>query len=259
MVLEAWITGMSAVLVAMLILWMLSLRLRDASIVDGAWGLGFVLSAWIFRALGPEAGPRHWLLLTLVTIWGVRLSGYILYRNHGRGEDRRYAEMRAHHGRRFWWVSLFTVFGFQSLLIGLISLPLLAVQTNQASALGWTDYVGGFLWLVGFAFEAGGDAQLAKFKANEENRGKVMDRGFWRYTRHPNYFGDALQWWGFWVIALGSSWGAWTVVSPMVMTLFLVQVSGVALLEKDIAERRPGYRRYVETTSAFVPFFRLRS
>lgn len=253
-----WVAGTGAVLTAMAVLWLVSLRLRDASIVDVAWGLGFVLSIWVYWALGPEPGARQWLLLALVTVWGLRLSGYIFWRNHGTGEDRRYVAMRETHGERFWWVSLFTVFGFQGLLIGVIALPLLAVQADAASSLGVFDAVGTILWAIGFAFEAGGDAQLARFKADPANRGKVLNRGFWRYTRHPNYFGDAVQWWGFWTIALGASWGLWTVVSPIVMTVFLVAISGVAMLEKDIGERRPEYQQYVESTPAFVPFLRFR-
>lgn len=238
------------------LLWMVSVRLRNVAIVDVFWGPAFLIAALVYRVQGPTAEPRHWLVLGLVAVWALRLAAYIGWRAKGAPEDYRYAAMRAGHGRRFWWVSLFTVFWLQAALVVLISAPLVVVQAQPAAA-GWrlTDTLGLVLWLLGFAFEAGGDWQMARFKADAGNRGRVMDRGFWRYTRHPNYFGDACQWWAFWLLALAAPGGWWTVFAPIVMTFFLLRVSGVALLEKTIGERRPEYRAYIERTPAFLPWF----
>lgn len=278
----------AAILTAMTALWLLSVRLRDASIIDAAWGMGFVLVAWIYRlAVGTPGTLAQWLLLALVTVWGCRLSVHILVRNLGHGEDRRYAEMRARGGPSWWWRSLFTVFYLQAALILLISLPLLVSLGRDVSGLpgdasfwqlgvaglsaadgpagAWAilAWAGVVAWLVGFAFEAGGDLQLVRFKRNPANRGSVLRHGFWRYTRHPNYFGDAMVWWGHWLLAMaialpGSTWrlslASLTLLAPVIMNVLLLKVSGVALLEKDIGERRPGYRSYIESTPAFWPW-----
>jgi steroid 5-alpha reductase family enzyme len=253
--LDIFLTGLWTVLAAATAVWVVSLPLRDASIVDVFWGLGFVLVAGVYRLGGPPAELRQWLLLALVAIWGLRLAGYIFWRSRGRGEDRRYTAMRDKIPH-FAWLSLPIVFWFQAVLVAIISLPHLVVQA-QAVEPGWrwSDIAGLAVWLVGFTFEALGDAQMARFKADPDNRGKVMRSGLWRYTRHPNYFGDAMVWWGFWLIALGAPGGAWTVVGPVIMTVLLLKVSGVALLERDLSKRRPEYRDYVESTSAFIPWF----
>lgn len=244
----------AALLLALVALWALSIRLRDVSIVDVFWGLGFVLAAGVYRLLGPPAEARQVLMLVLVAAWGVRLAGYIGWRNHGKGEDKRYARMREGRGDGFVVWSLFGVFLLQGALVVVISLPHWAVQAASVTAgWRWTDGVGLALWTVGFLFESIGDFQLARFKADPGNRGKVMDSGLWRYTRHPNYFGDFCVWWGFWVISLGSPWGVFTVVSPIVMSTLLMRVSGVTLLEKDLAGRGEDYRRYQRVTSVFFP------
>jgi steroid 5-alpha reductase family enzyme len=240
---------------AMGLLWLLSLRLRNASIVDPFWGAGFVLVA-AASALGTTgAEPRRTVVLVLVATWGLRLSLHLLRRNAGHGEDPRYRAMREGHGARFWWVSLFTVFAFQGVLLWVISLPVqVAVVAAGPAGLGLADALGVALWAVGFLFEAVGDAQLSRFRADPASRGKVLDTGLWRYTRHPNYFGDALQWWGLGLLALATgAW--WALVSPVLMNLLLLKVSGVSLLEKDIAGRRPGYAEYVRRTNAFLPWF----
>jgi len=196
---------------------------------------------------------RKWLIGALVTLWGLRLSLYILWRNWGKPEDLRYQKWRRESGRIWWWKSLFQVFVLQGVLMWIIAAPLLAAQQGAVpTGLTLLDYVGAAIWLVGFFFEATGDLQLARFKADPRNKGKVMDRGVWRYTRHPNYFGDAAQWWGFYLIALAAG-GWWTIFSPILMTLLLLRVSGVALLEQTL-ETRPGYKEYVERTSAFIPW-----
>ncbi len=245
-----WIFGI------MTLLWLLSLLFRDSSIVDIFWGAGFVASVWIaFAATEGTAGARDWLIAVLVTIWGLRLSLYILFRNVGKGEDFRYAKMRADSQGKWWLQSYFKVFIIQGLLMWLIASPLTAVNLPSANdSLGVVDYIGLGIWGIGFFFEAVGDFQLSRFKANPENKGKVLDRGVWRYTRHPNYFGDAAQWWGFFLIAAASG-GWWTVFSPIIMTVLLVKVSGVALLEQTLKSDKPGYKEYVERTSAFIPWF----
>ncbi|MGQ9921210.1 MAG: DUF1295 domain-containing protein, partial [Desulfobacca sp.] len=171
------------------------------------------------------------------------------------GEDRRYQAWRAKRGESFWWVSFFNIFLLQALLLWLISL---SIQMGQAAPMpayltGW-DLVGSLVWTVGFIFEAVADWQLVHFKANPANRGKVMNRGLWRYSRHPNYFGEAIMWWGIFLITAATPYGWWTIISPVVITFLLLKVSGVVLLEKDIGERRPAYREYQETTSAFIPW-----
>jgi steroid 5-alpha reductase family enzyme len=236
--------------------WLLSLARHDVSTVDVQWGLAFVLVAAIGAFLGGGAAPRRVLLLLLVGIWGARLAWHIHRRNRGKGEDYRYAAMRERHGSRFPWVSLFTVFLLQGALALFIALPLLAAAAApEPPALGVWDLAGLLLWTVGFLFEAVGDAQLARFKADPAHRGRVMDRGLWRYTRHPNYFGDATLWWGLFLVACATPGGWKTVASPLVMTFLLLKVSGVALLEKGLARTKPGYADYVARTSAFLPWF----
>ncbi len=236
-----------AVLALMLMTWTLSLILRDVSIVDVAWGLGFVVVAWIGVAEGD--GTRRWLVAALVTVWGLRLAGYIAHRKlRDRREDPRYAAWRERHGARFWLVSLPNVFLLQGVLVLVVSLPL---QGTKDGAPGVLDWLGVVIWATGVFFEATGDAQLARFKADPANRGRVMDRGLWRYTRHPNYFGDFIVWWGLYVIALSAgAW--WSLPGPLVMTLLLTRVSGKDHLEKSMSAR-PGYADYVARTSGFVP------
>jgi steroid 5-alpha reductase family enzyme len=243
-----------AVVAMMVGVWLLSLAVRDASIVDSFWGLGFVLVAAVALLLGPGVFERRVLVFVLVGVWGARLSLHIARRNWGKGEDFRYQGFRARWGDRFWWVSLFTVFLLQAAFLFVVSLPIQAAGAGETpSTLGVLDWLGAGLWVFGFAFETIGDAQLARFKADPENRGRVMDRGLWRYTRHPNYFGDATLWWGIGLIALPTPWGWAALLGPAFMTFLLVRVSGVAMLEKTIAERRPGYAEYVRRTSAFLP------
>lgn len=240
---------------AMIALWLLSLRLRDASIVDIFWGMGFAFVALAAYAVG-DGDPLRKKLITLIAIcWGFRLAFYLAWRNLGKGEDYRYVAMRKRFGDRFPLVSLFMVFGFQGILMLVISLPLQAAQIGASSpGLGWKDWTGLCLWLIGFSFESLGDAQLARFKADPANRGKVMDSGLWRLTRHPNYFGDSVVWWGFYFIALSAgAW--WTIASPLLMTFLLMRISGVALLEKNLRKQKPGYTDYIARTSAFFPWF----
>jgi len=247
-----WFAGLASLAVFALAGWALSVPLRNVSIVDSLWSLMFVLAAATYVVAGDEnTGPRAALVLVLVSAWAIRLAAYITWRNRGHGEDFRYREIRARNEPNFAFKSLYLVFGLQAVLAWVISLPLLAAIHSDAP-LGWLDAAGVALWCIGFVFETGGDWQLARFKADPGNRGRVLDTGFWRYTRHPNYFGDFCVWWGFFLIAL-SAGGAWSVVGPALMSMLLLKVSGVALLEKDIGERRPAYRDYVRRTNAFFP------
>lgn len=246
------VAGWGGCLVAGLGLWLWSVVRRDASVVDIWWGLGFVgLVGW-YRSQGPEAAWWHLAQAGMVTVWGVRLAVHIWWRGRGQGEDHRYAAMRKHHGARFWWVSLVTVFGLQATLVAALAAPLLAVQAATSLDFPILFWLGLALWFVGFAFEAVADWQLQRFKADPNSRGKVLDRGLWRYSRHPNYFGEAVLWWGYGLTAVAAG-GAWTLFSPLVVTLLLLKVSGVVLLEKTIGSRRPEYAEYTRRTSAFLP------
>lgn len=237
---------------AMSLLWAVSVRLRDVSIVDVFWGPGFAAIAWTSVAVAGPSG-RGLLLAALSTAWGLRLGAFLAWRRRGKGEDRRYAAMRAGHGERFAAVSFFTVFLLQAALMWIVSLPLQAgAALGRASPLGVLDAAGALLFVAGLAFESIGDAQLARFLSDPASRGRVMQRGLWRYTRHPNYFGDFLVWWGLGAVALSAgAW--WSLAGPWVMTVLLLRVSGVTLLEKTIAERRPEYLAYAARTSAFLP------
>jgi steroid 5-alpha reductase family enzyme len=231
--------------------WLLSLALRNVSIVDSVWSLMFLAEGAIYARAEPTLTPRTVLMLILLTVWALRLAFHITWRNRGHGEDRRYQAIRARNQPHFEFKSLYLVFLLQAALAWIISLPLYGAVLGRAP-LGWLDGLGAAVWALGFVFEAGGDWQLTRFKADPANRGKVMDRGLWRYTRHPNYFGDFAQWWGFYLIAVGAgAW--WSIPGPLLMSLLLMRVSGVTLLEQDIAERRPQYADYIRRTNAFFP------
>ena len=252
--LAAW--GLLAALAVALPVWALSLPLRDASLADRVWSLLVVAPVGVYAwALLPSLQARDGLLLALLLAWALRLAIYINRRNSGHGEDRRYRAMRERHGDAFGLKSLYLVFGLQAVLAWVLGWPLLAalgrpVGLTAVDALGFVLAGGGLL------IETLADVQLARFLRGPRSPGAVMDRGLWAWSRHPNYFGEACFWWGLWLMALpAAGWaGAWTVVSPLMITWLLLKVSGVALLEQDMAERRPAYRDYMARTSAFVPW-----
>jgi steroid 5-alpha reductase family enzyme len=243
-----------AISALMLATWIISVVVRDASIIDIVWGLGFVLVAWVSHVVGDGEASRSLLIAVLVTVWGVRLSGYLAWRNLGKGEDKRYQAMRRRWGDRFPLISLVTVFLTQGVLMWIVSLPVqLAAHAAEPTTLGVLAWLGVTVWFVGFVFESVGDLQLARFKADPDNEGQVMDRGLWRYTRHPNYFGDFCVWWGIFLVAAETGPARWGVVGPLVMSVLLMKYSGVGVLEKSIGKRRPGYDEYKRRTSTFFP------
>jgi steroid 5-alpha reductase family enzyme len=245
---------LGVVLLLMTALWAVSVAVRDTSIVDIFWGSGFVVVAWVAFALADGSRDRGLLLAALTTVWGLRLTLHLARRNLGHGEDKRYARMRERWGDRWPLRSLFTVFWLQGAVMWVVSLPVQAgVHDPTPAGLTWLDAVGAAVWLVGFLFEAVGDAQLTRFKADPANRGQVMDRGLWAWTRHPNYFGDFTVWWGLWLVALATTSAWWTFVGPAAMSVLLIRVSGAAPLEKGMRSSRPGYEAYVARTSAFFP------
>ncbi|HRW38103.1 MAG TPA: DUF1295 domain-containing protein [Aquihabitans sp.] len=251
---DVLLASAAAIAVVMVGTWIVSVVVADASIVDIVWGAGFVVVAATSLAVGDGWDARRQLLLVLVGIWGLRLAGYLAWRNLGHGEDKRYQAMRRRWGDRFWLVSLVQVFLLQGVLMWIVSLPVqLASTAAEPADFGLLAYLGVALWFVGLLFETLGDAQLARFKADPDNEGQVMDQGLWRYTRHPNYFGDFCAWWGVFLVAAETGVARWGVVGPVVMSFLLLRVSGVTLLEKTIGKRRPGYEAYAQRTSAFFP------
>ncbi len=253
--LEIFVLGLLVVMVMMTILWIVSVFLKNAGIVDPFWGMGFVLLAFYYYFQTSGWGTRKIILVVLVCLWGLRLSLYLARRNWGKGEDFRYRQFRQKYGpHRYWWFSFFQVFLLQGILMWLISAPLLGAQyyTGQAK-LNILDIFGVLAWLIGIIFEAGGDFQLIRFKANPQNKGKVLDTGLWKYTRHPNYFGDSCVWWGYGLICLAG--GSYIpVYGSILMTALIIRVSGVFLLERSLAQTKPGYRDYIKKTSAFFPW-----
>jgi steroid 5-alpha reductase family enzyme len=245
-----------AVAALMILGWVISLAKKNVTIADSLWGLGFILIAWMTFILSEGFNGRKWLIAILVTIWGIRLSAYLSWRNWGKGEDPRYGSWRQNNPEKFWIISLFKVFLLQSLFLWLISM---ALQFGQISPVPpkfiLLDIFGTVIFAIGFFFESVGDWQLARFKSDPGNKGKVMDRGLWAYSRHPNYFGEILIWWGIYVVTLSTPGSWWTILSPIIITLVLIKMTGIPLTEKAIAETRPGYKDYVERTHSLLPWF----
>lgn len=238
----------------MILVFLLALRLKDNSIVDVAYGLAFVLVGWSSYLVYGSGHGRQLLVLGLVTIWGLRLAGHIRLRKRGEeGEDFRYRQWRQQWGKTFIWRSFLQIFLLQGGVIFLVSLPLLLVISQPGGPLGLLDLLGALLWLVGFAFETIGDWQLLRFKHNPANKGRIIQSGLWRFSRHPNYFGEATLWWGIWLIALGAPYGALAIVSPLLIDFLLLKVSGIPMLEakyRDHAE----FAAYQQRTNAFFPW-----
>lgn len=249
--LTVWFTALPPLLTAAALTWVVSVAKRNVTIVDTLWSLLFVLAAATYAWAAAPPTSRAWLVLAMVGAWGLRLAAYLAWRNWGHEEDHRYRAIRLRNEPNFALKSLWLIFGFQALLAWLISLPLAGAISGDAP-LGPLDVLGVALWAVGLFFEAVGDWQLARFKADPRNAGRVMDRGLWRYTRHPNYFGDFCVWWGLYLVA-ASAGAWWSIVGPLVMSFLLLRFSGVTLLESDIGTRRPAYAEYVRRTNTFFP------
>ncbi len=241
------------ILCLMMTLWLLSLALRNASIVDIFWGIGFIVVAWFAFSYGQGYLPRKQWMTALVTLWGLRLAFHIGIRNWGKPEDFRYATWREENGARWWWVSFFKVFLLQGLLMWVISVPIVAAQSLGFPAiLTPLDVIGALVALSGLLFETVADLQLTVFKRDTSNKGRILTTGLWKFSRHPNYFAEAVVWWGFYIIA--SAAGAWwTIFSPILMTWLLLRVSGVTMLERTM-KAKPGYEEYMRKTSAFIPW-----
>jgi steroid 5-alpha reductase family enzyme len=241
------------IMCVMVATWLLSLALKNASIVDIVWGLGFVITSWVLALTIDGDSTRQILLAVMVGAWGLRLGGYLAKRNIGHGEDWRYKAMRKKKGPRFGLISLVTVFGLQGVLMWVVSLPVMFGNSDATPGVGPLAVIGVMVWAVGLSFEAVGDWQLAKFKKDPSNAGKVMQTGLWSLTRHPNYFGDALLWWGIGIVGAETGTGVIGFIGPVVMTVFLLRVSGVPMLERSLMKRREGYAEYAARTSAFIP------
>lgn len=237
------------------VLWLASVRLRDVSIVDPWWSLLFLFVGWN-TAVQTGLTLDKALLLLLVSAWALRLFVHLWLRARGKPEDPRYAAFRQRYGaKRYWWFSFFQVFLLQGVLALLISAPLqVALAVSDTDAPSWSDLAGTTLFAVGFAIEAVADTQLQRFRSDVSRRGTVLDSGLWAWSRHPNYFGEALLWWGLWLHAIDQPWGWATVLAPALLTFLLVRVSGVAMLDDLLRRTKPGYAEYLARTSAFVPW-----
>lgn len=227
-----------------------ALAKKDNSIVDMAWGGGFIMIAGLTFFLQPGFTSRQLLVTLLVTLWGLRLLVHIAFRNRGRGEDFRYAKWRKEWGRWFIARSYFQIYMLQGIFMLVIAYPIIFTNASNREGIGVLQGLGTVIWLTGFFFEAVGDAQLTRFKRDQANKGKIMTRGLWTYSRHPNYFGEVMMWWGIFVITLPEGWT--TMVSPILITFLLLRVSGVTMLEKKY-KGRSDFEDYARRTSAFFP------
>ena len=241
-----------------IVLWIASRIKNNVGIVDSFWSLMILLAGISFLMLdtyldNTTITERQTLVLLLLAAWAIRLAAHITWRNWGQEEDSRYQTIRQNNQPNFEFKSLYIVFLLQAFLALIIALPLMSVF-NSDSAINTLDYFAFTLWSLGMFFETAGDLQLARFKSLKSNQGKVLDTGLWHYTRHPNYFGEFCIWWAFFLFAVSSGYW-WSIVSPLLMTILLLKVSGVSLLESTISERRPEYDSYCRTTNAFFPWF----
>jgi steroid 5-alpha reductase family enzyme len=248
---QVYLVALAVILGVSVTGWLLSVATRNVAFVDSLWSLFFLIAALTFFMQAGLPSARGMLVTVLVSVWALRLSIYISARNWDKPEDYRYQAIRANNEPGFVFKSLYIVFGLQGMLAWLIAMPLMPA-IMVPGGIGILEILATGLWLLGFSFESIGDYQLAKFKRDATNKGRVLDSGLWRYTRHPNYFGDFCIWWAFYLFAVAAG-GWWTVLSPLLMTVLLLKVSGVAMLEKTIGERRPDYASYVRRTNAFFP------
>ena len=230
----------------------ISLITKRNDVADIAWGLGFVLLTCVSFFMAEKNGTRGLLILCLISIWGIRLAWHIHSRNKGKGEDYRYLAWRNQWGKWFVLRSYFQVFILQGFFLYLIFLPVLLINKSENTPITLLDILGLMLWILGFYFEAIGDAQLVRFKKNPHNKGKLLQEGLWSLTRHPNYFGEVIQWWGIYLIALSVKDGWMGIIGPITITFLIVKVSGIPMLEKNMA-KHPDFENYKQKTNAFIP------
>jgi len=251
-----WLSAFPYLFLPLVLLWLFSVIIKNASIIDPFWSIGFLILSFHYYSVTESVGLRSEIVFVLIVLWAIRLSGYLLVRNWGKGEDYRYQKFRKNYGvKRYWWFSFFQVFLLQGILCWIISLPLLAVfYYTIDTGLIWLDYIALALFVIGFIFESLGDLQLWLFKSNSDNKGKVLRHGLWKYSRHPNYFGEAVIWWGIGLFCLATNTYL-PLVGVIVMTYLLLKVSGVSLLERSLSKTKSGYGNYIETTSSFIPWF----
>jgi steroid 5-alpha reductase family enzyme len=237
----------------MSIIFILAWIKKDNSIVDTAWGIGFVLVAVFSFFFESGFAARHILVVVLIFLWGTRLAAHIAIRNKGKGEDFRYAKWRRDWGKWFVVRSFFQIYMLQGLLLLIIAYPVILINHSKETGITTLDIAGVIAWLIGFFFESLGDYQLSKFKKKAENKGKIMTQGLWRYTRHPNYFGETALWWGIFLIALSAKNGWTAIISPIVISFLLLKVSGITMLEKKYMGNKE-FEEYAKKTSAFFPW-----
>lgn len=252
-ILMSLLTSFLSIVCLMSLVWMISVKKKDASLVDRVWGLNFILIVTVYLFLSPERTPQMVLIWILASIWGLRLSWHIHTRNRLHGEDYRYKTMRENHGEKFWWYSFFSVFLLQGFLSWIISAPLHWIFLSPIHSFALLDFLALAMWSLGFYFEAVGDWELKQFKLNPQNKGRICNIGLWSLCRHPNYFGDAVIWWSFYIFALNTPYGYLSFFGPLLMTLFLRYVSGVTLLEKNMRQKNTEYIEYIANTPAFIP------
>ena len=235
-----------------LLTWLLSLVIKDVSIVDSLWSLMFFFAGIYVFSSSIDTTGLNWVVMILLGVWAIRLSVFLTVRNWGEPEDRRYQQIRANNSPNFEFKSLFVVFWLQAFIAWVVFSGLLP-GLYEAKALHWLDVVAILIWLSGFLFETVADWQLYSFR-KKAKPGEVLSTGLWRYSRHPNYFGESLIWWAFFLMTITQGYW-WVIVAPVVMTLLLLKVSGVGLMEQGITSRRPAYQDYIDRTSAFIPWF----
>ncbi|NLV48630.1 MAG: DUF1295 domain-containing protein [Clostridiaceae bacterium] len=229
-------------------------RIKNNGLIDVIWGIGFIVTAITSYILGQPSGIAPIIMVVCVLIWGSRLSYYLIRRNVGKPEDFRYKKMRDTWNPQTFYVRMFIqIYLLQFVLNYIINLPVIVTNLEGSVVFGWVFAAGLVLWIIGFIFEAVGDYQLKRFKAKSSSKGKLITTGLWRYTRHPNYFGEAVQWWGIFIMALSGNTRFWLIISPIVITFFLVFVSGVPMLEKKYAGRAD-WEAYKKKTPMFIPW-----
>jgi len=251
------VINLGAALIFMISGWIVSLIIKKASIADRMWGLGFVIIAWLTFYNSNGFLPRQVILLSVVTVWGMRLFIHITMRSWGKEEDPRYGAWRKEHGSKFWLISLFKVFIIQAIFMFNVSLGVqLGILSSESSHLTLFDYAGLAIWITGFIIESSADRQLKTFLNKPQNAGKIMNKKLWSLSRHPNYFGESLQWWGIFIIVLSCPFGYVTIISPVLITYSLLKISGVTMMESVEFSDNPEYIKYVEETNAFIPWFK---